>query len=173
MYKKITPIRLNVTFNPDRKGNKYTLDGDKWLNRGQLAETLRIFEETGRINLYNNINYCLGSDLEEYQESIKSRHATLTTVNLGNTLEEVLLNFATTCPSKQFSYNVIDFRTNQMTTYIMALYEFIEMCLTVCKFEESGKVVRFPHSDKKVVEWLENNLDNDLKPVSCFELCEG
>ena len=173
MYKKTTPIRLNVIFNPNRKGNKYTLDGENWLNRGQLAETLHIFEETGRIKLYDNINYLLGSDFEEHKENIKSRHATLTSVNLGDTLEEVLLNFAMTCPSEQFSYNVIDFRTNQMTTYIMALYEFIEMCLAVCKFEESGKVVRFPHSDRKVVEWLENNLNDNPKTHRCFELCEG
>ena len=174
MYKTTKKLPLNVLYNPERKSTKYSLDGEKWYNLGQINEILYIYRETGKLLKADNKSFSKGSDFEEEKASIKAFHFSLCSPdpeNMGTSKEEILLNFARLTPSESFIYTVLDLENNTQTAYIMALYEFLEMCKKFCAYHESDKKIRATQTEEPLIKWLEEQCGKIETRASYFELC--
>ena len=155
MKKEIQKNKLQVYFVPEHKGAPYTLDNKRYMNAGQYKQMARIYALFNRIEYPDKVPYNMGSDIPELFESVKSHKATLTSVKLGTTKNEILEGFFKTVASKQFSWvRIID---DEIITYIMTATEFREFCELFGEFEQGRNRVYF-REKKAMITWLEGNL---------------
>ena len=153
MYKEIHTIRFNYQ-KTDHHGAPYTIDGEHFLNYGQLVQIARISVKTGQMTKPDNIRYDLDSDLSEYGESIKSAKATLVNMYLGDDLESVLNTYKSTTHSQMHSW--CDLKDNELTAYVMDIDEFIEFTRLFGRYDHNRKVVRYKTHSSLMVKWFES-----------------
>ena len=138
----------------EHRGAPYTIDGNHFLNYGQLVQIARISVKTGQMTKPDNIRYDLDSDLTEYGESIKSAKATLVNMYLGDSLESVLNAYRATTHSQIHSW--CNLQGNELTAYIMDTDEFIEFTRLFGRYDHSRKVVRYKTHSSLMVQWFES-----------------
>jgi hypothetical protein len=99
------------------------------------------------------VPYNLGSDIPQLHESVKSGKATLTSVVLGESVDEIITNYVATTASSLHSYvMLID---DELITYIMDIDEFVEFTREFGSYEASRKVIRYKADSGKMIKWFE------------------
>lgn len=153
MNKRRQECALRLIYKPERPGAKYSLDGKKFLNAGELAEVLDRY--TLGLSLKNDCNTSFdeGSDIPEYEASVKSSKFTLTTKNLGNNFEDILRGYFSAVPSRSWHY--VSFTDNIITVYEMDRAEFEEFLRAWAGYEKSRHIVRLKTESRKMIAWLE------------------
>lgn len=145
----------SVTFNPERKGAKYTFDGVHYFNNGNYLEGTCSECYTG-VWCYDtkSVAYDKGSDIEQIHASVKSSKASLTDLIKGDSVTEVLDVYFERCPSKLWIWAVkVD---EEFWFYEMNASEFRTFTLEWAGLEH-GKV-RYKTSSGKMIKWLEERL---------------
>lgn len=156
MLKTVVKNTVKYEFVPSHKGAPYTFDGEHFMNAGQLKQILRVFSLYGRLERPDKVPYNLGSDIPELHESVKSSKATLTTVVLGESFDEVLDKYIKTTASTSHSYVVLD--NDMIITYIMNMSEFVEFTKCFASYAKDRKVIRYKADSKLMLEWLESRV---------------
>ena len=77
----------------DRKGAKYTLDGEHFMNHGEYAECLAKFVLGYKAEKDANTRFDKGEDIPELNASVKSWNCGLTDMKLADNKEEFLHKF--------------------------------------------------------------------------------
>lgn len=153
MVKNVYSITIPYRYDENRRGNKYTLDGKHYDNNGDFLEKVYKhclgFEPTKD----KNTRFDNGNDIEQLQCSVKSSHCTLTTVQLGNSLDEILTNYYKLTPCEMVSWVMAI--ENSLIVYEMSLDEFMEYARTFAFYDKARKVVRFRPTNSKMLQWLE------------------
>jgi hypothetical protein len=135
-------------YEPTKAGAKYSIDGIRYCNLGQLLES--IAKAHRGLEYLNNptTKWNEGSDIESEKASVKSGKASLATI-YGESIEAILDTFCQGVASEKFIYMVmID---NQVSEYEMNLAEFREFV------ERFGRLVRESGSTKTKIQLLQTS----------------
>lgn len=152
MKKISTLTAIEYTFDPTRKGSKYTLDGIHYMNGGEFAEVATKAALGYEPHKDPNTAYSEGSDIPEINASVKSSKATLVNMKLADTFEESVEAYFQTTHSTCFIYTVLmDDMTN---IYMMNKEEFREFIYKFASLNERG-FIRFKATSGKTIQWLE------------------
>ena len=157
MKKESYRINLAFTFNNERKGAKYSLNGVKWMNGGEFAEVVTKSVLGYEARKDASTPYDKGSDIEELSASVKSSRFTLTTVKLGDTFNEVVESYFKTVHSTLWIYTVIIEDT--ATLYYMDAEEFKSFLATFATFTTDRKVIRGKETSPTMIKWLEERVE--------------
>ena len=153
MKKIEAEIKINYTFDNNRKGAKYTLNGLNWMNHGEFAEVVTKnilgFESVKDANTA----FDKGSDIPEIKASVKSSKASLTSMKLADTFEESMNEYFKRTHSEIFIYTVII--DENATLYMMNEKEFRLFMMNFSSLNER-KVIRFKATSGKMVKFLES-----------------
>ena len=149
MKKIEAEIRINYTFDNNRKGAKYTLNGLNWMNHGEFAEVVTKnilgFESVKDANTA----FDKGSDIPEIKASVKSSKASLTSMKLADTFEGSMNEYFKRTHSEIFIYTVII--DENATLYMMNEKEFRLFMMNFSSLNER-KVIRFKATSGKMVK---------------------
>lgn len=157
MKKEVFPIPMAFSYNPERKGAHYTLDGTHWMNAGQFKQIVRVAGLFGRIEKPDHVPYDVDSDIPELHESIKSSKATLVNMVLGEDMAETLnFYFAHTVSTVHSWVTIVD---DDVVTYIMDNIEFRTFTERFASYNKSRKVVRYGKESALMIKWLEDRLE--------------
>ena len=153
MKKIEAEIRINYTFDNNRKGAKYTLNGLNWMNHGEFAEVV-----TKNILCFESVKdantaFDKDSDIPEIKASVKSSKASLTSMKLADTFEGSMNEYFKRTHSEIFIYTVII--DENATLYIMNEKEFKLFMMNFSSLNER-KVIRFKATSGKMVKFLES-----------------
>lgn len=129
----------------------------QYKNQGSHKEQCVAYTLTGEIRKHDRIQFDQGSDIPEYNASVKSSHFTLASgkINMGNTLEEKIADYFNRTVSTLFIYV-----TNEFDAYMMNATEFKQFLLAFGKLERDSKKhggylkVRVPRENKQMLQWL-------------------
>ena len=149
-------INFKFQFDPTRKGAKYTLDGEHWLNNGEFAEVADKAVKGYDLNKDANTAYDMGSDIEETCTSVKSGKATLTSKVLGQNKEEVIETYFANVHSTNWDWVIVV--DDMVIIYNMNAEEFREFLTEWATYDDNRKVVRFKTTSSKMVRWLEDRM---------------
>ena len=156
MRKAIFNINLNYTYDANRKGAKYTLDNEHYMNSGEFAE-VALKNAFGYEAVKDaNTAFDEGSDIEQLQMSVKSSKATLTSVILGKDLKSSLDTYFARTASNQWAWVILI--ENTLTVYIMNESEFKEFTLNWAYYQTDRMTVRYKSTSGKMIKWLEEHL---------------
>ena len=149
---KKTTVNLEYTYDPAHAGAPFTLDGIKYMNRGDLKECL--YKATLGLAPVKDGNgrFDTCDDVPETGESVKSAKATLTSVKLGTTYEEIKANYFERAYSKKWVWVVL--HDEELITYHMNKEEFSDFMDNFASLQ-SG-VIRFRTDSTKMIQWFEN-----------------
>lgn len=156
MIKTTHPITISYTYDPNRKGAHYTINGTKYMNHGQLVQIALVASLYGRIDRPDRIAYNVDSDIPELHESVKSSKATLVNTFLGNDFETVLNVFFENVASNQFSWCVL--LDDEIVRYVMNKNEFRKFTEKFASFDNSRKVIRYRTTSTEMIRYLESGL---------------
>lgn len=157
MRKETYEINLNYTFDATRKGAKYTLDGEKYMNHGEFAECLAKSVLGFEAVKDANTRFDKGEDIPELNASVKSWNCGLTDMKLGDTKEEFLSKFwEMTNPTVQYIW-VFD-HDEMVDLYYMNLEEFKIFTEKFGSWDKHCKKIRFKTCMTKICAWFEENL---------------
>ena len=154
--KAVNAIPFSYKYDASKPYTKYTVDGSKWLNKGEFNEAVRkaiCGEGTDK----DRTAYNESTDIKRTRESVKSGKATLTNIYLGDTLEEVLLNFSISSKAEWYSWNYI--LDDKQYTYIMDLADFIYFSLRFARYDKERKVVRYKDTSTEMIKYLESHAE--------------
>lgn len=155
MNRKIFEIKTAYTYNPEHKGAPYTMNGKNWFNGGELVEILVKVAYGANAKKDPNTKWCDGSDMPEYNASVKSGKATLTTDNIGKTFDEILANYFARVPSTMWIYGcVID---DKLVTYEMNRDEFEQFTRTFASLNERTQI-RYKATSSKMIRWFDERV---------------
>lgn len=124
-------------------------------NNGSHAQQALDFTLTGLIRPHDHCKWNEGSDIPEYNMSVKADRFTLASDLIGETMEDKISDYFERTASTVFAYVA-----TTGIAYIMNAFEFRHFLLAFCKLERDsskngGRMkVRFPHETEKVREWL-------------------
>jgi hypothetical protein len=158
MYKVYYENSMPYSYEPNRMGAKYLIDG-AYKNHGEFLESAVKFHRglDYRVNPLTKWNE--GSDIEETHESIKSSRSTLACI-YGETIDEILEVYFENVASFEFTY-VIDI-DNMIYEYHMNKSEFCAFCQQFARLTDSskgyGKKVYLMRTSMKTIEWLEKKM---------------
>lgn len=157
MKKTIFIINFSYHFEADRKGAKYSLDGEHWFNGGNFAE-LCVRNGFGFGLHYDTdcIPFDAGSDIEELHMSVKSSKATLTSECLGHDLETSLNTYFDRVASTSWCWAVVI--ENTVQCYIMNANEFREFTENWGSYNKDRGNIRYKATSGKMITWLEERL---------------
>ena len=155
MQKKVIKITLDYQYHSEKPGTKYTIDGERFYNRGQFVQILKVYELYGRIEKADKVPFDKGSDIPELNESVKSHKATLTSMNLGADFDTIFEEFFKRVASSQFSW--LDIVDDELISYTMNTDEFKEFTRLFGEFEKGRKVIRY-RQKKAMIKWLEDSI---------------
>lgn len=147
-------INVKFTFDPARKGAKYTLDGQHWLNGGEFAEVVAKAAHGLEAGKDANTRFDEGSDVPEYNASVKSSKASLTNMKLADTFDDSVRAYFEQVHSTEFWYVTI---TDELATiYKMNANKFERFLRKFSKLNERG-VIRIAATSSKMLAWLDAN----------------
>lgn len=154
MKKTTYPMTISYKFNAEHKGAPYTFDGTHYMNAGEFKESIRKAVAGLECKKDANTPFDKGSDIEEYNTSVKSSGATISPVK-GDTVEEIMEEYFERVHSTNWDYvTLVD---EEVIVYNMNASEFKEFV------EEFGrvntrKVVRLKKESSKMIKWFEERL---------------
>lgn len=152
MKKISTLTTIKYTFDPTRKGAKYTLDGTHYMNGGEFAEVATKAALGYEAHKDANTAYNEGSDIPEINASVKSSKATLVNMKLADNFDESVEVYFQNTHSTCFIYTVLmDDTTN---IYMMNETEFKAFIYEFAGLNERG-FIRFKATSGKTIQWLE------------------
>lgn len=151
-------INILTTYDPTRAGAHWSINGGQsWLNNGQFTEA--VYKACMGLSAVHDANgrFDLGDDVPETGESVKSPNCTLTSVNLGESYEEIKTNYFQRVHSTAWAWVVID--GNKLTAYRMNKAEFAEfMDKWHSAIDKSRKTLRFKKDSEAMRKWLDRRL---------------
>ena len=153
--KMTAKINVNFTFDPARSGAKYTLDGGRhWMNGGEFAEVVAKAAHGLEAGKDANTRFDEGSDVPEYNASVKSSKASLTNMKLADTFDDSVRAYFEQVHSSEFWYVTI---TDELATiYKMNATKFERFLRKFSKLNERG-VIRIAATSSKMLAWLDAN----------------
>lgn len=157
MKKQIFPITFKYNFDPARRGAKYTLDGEHWLNAGEFVE-IAVKSGLGlELRKDANTSFDEGDDIPELKASVKSPKFTLTTVNLGDSKDEIIRNYFERTASETVVWGFI--AGEEVVTYWMSMAEFAEYLENWGYFDKHTRYVRGKALSGKMLNWLDERAE--------------
>lgn len=156
MTRNAFAINFKFQFDPTRKGAKYSLDGEHWLNNGEFAEVADKAVKGYDLNKDANTAYDMGSDIEQTSTSVKSGKATLTSKVLGESKEEVIKTYFSNVHSTNWDWVIL--LDESVIIYNMNAEEFKEFIEEWASYDAIRKVIRFKTTSSKMVRWLEDRV---------------
>lgn len=156
MTKTIATMPINYTYNAERKGAHYLVDGrTNYVNGGEFAEivckAIRGFEAVKDANT----KFDKGSDIEETKTSIKSHGCGLTDKKLADNREDFLAEYFRRTHSTNVDY--VDIQNDEVTIYNMDMNEFREFTNEFAKWDKHCEKVRIKTTNKMRV-WLDERV---------------
>ncbi len=145
-------VTINYKMDTARHGAPYTMDNIHYFNHGELTEFIvkaclgydAIKESNGR---YDEID-----DIADIHASVKSNRATLTSVQLGTSFDEIVNAYFKTAPTKTWIYAILD--DDVCTMYIMNQSEFKAFLYRFGYYCKYRNVVRLKTDSKKMRLYL-------------------
>lgn len=130
-------------------------------NFGQHAEQVLTYTLTGEIRKADKVPFYMGSDIPEYEMSVKSSKFSLMSGNacICQDFDGMVEEFFSRAKSKQFAYI-----TQDMVAYVMNVEQFRQFVYEFCGLEkESSKnggryKVKMRAESKKTLAWLVKNI---------------
>ena len=156
MTRNTFAINFKFQFDPTRKGAKYSLDGEHWLNNGEFAEVADKAVKGYDLNKDANTAYDMGSDIEQTNTSVKSGKATLTSKVLGENKEEAVKTYFANVHSTNWDWVIL--LDESVIIYNMNAEEFKEFIEEWASYDAIRKVIRFKTTSSKMVRWLEDRV---------------
>lgn len=155
MQKVIYKISVPYMYDKAHKGAPYYVPAlGKWSNLGEFTEMQLAYALTGEVRGKGNTAYDAGSDVPEFNLSVKCGRASLANNLEGNTKEERLDTFFRNVASTAFAYCVLV--DDELVTYIMDKAEFREFCEAWSYVE--GTKLRL-YKSMKVHQWCEDRVE--------------
>jgi len=155
--KKITYIStLEFTYTP-HSGAHYLVNGHNQ-NHGQISESivkhrLGLYTETNPSTSYDN-----GSDIEEYNASVKSENASLAK-DLHGTTNEQIKTFFKNVHSSVFVFVDFDDKTAETSEWWMDKREFGKFVRLFTRLDYDSKThepkIRFKSASRNMISWLD------------------
>lgn len=153
MKKISTLTTIEYTFDPNRKGAKYTLDGTHYMNGGEFKEIVAK-DVTGYAGGKDaNTRYDMGSDIPELNASVKSSKATLVNMKLGDDFDSSINTYFANVHSNLFIW--VSVNEEIATLYMMNAEEFKAFLYKFSGLNERG-FVRFKAESGKMIAYLES-----------------
>lgn len=130
-------------------------------NFGQHAEQVLAYTLTGEIRKADKVPFYMGSDIPEYEMSVKSSKFSLMNGNAceSQTFEGICEEFFAKVVSKKFAYV-----TQDMVAYVMNIEQFRQFVYLFCGLERESQKnggrykVKMRAESKKTLAWLEKNI---------------
>lgn len=127
-------------------------------NRGIYCEQALAFTLTGEIRKHDHVPFHMGSDIPEFNMSVKSSGFTLASgkINMGETMDEKLADFFGRVHSDKFAYVTVS-----MVAYIMDRNEFEQFLRTFAYMDRDSQKnggllkVKCRKESKKMLNWFE------------------
>ncbi len=154
MKKTVYEMNVNYQFVADHKGAPYTFDGEHFMNAGEFKEAIRKAVAGLECKKDANTPFDEGSDIEEYNTSVKSSGATVSPVK-GDTLDEIMTEYFNRVHSTNWDYvTMVD---EEVIVYNMNADEFKQFVKTFGRVNER-KVVRLVKESGKMIKWFEERI---------------
>ena len=154
MKKTTYTLNVNYQFNAEHKGAPYTFDGEHYMNAGEFKEAIRKAVAGLECKKDANTPFDKGSDIEEYNTSVKSSGATISPVK-GDTLEGIMTEYFERVHSDNWDYvTLVD---EEVIVYNMNAEEFEEFVREFGRVN-SRKVVRLIKESGRMIRWLEERI---------------
>lgn len=157
MKKVIIKNELNFIYDNSRRGAKYSLTGKNWMNRGEYLEAATKFAFGYTPEKDANTAFDKGYDIPELQASVKSNGCSLTSMRLGDTMDEFIEKFFQQS-SENTKYIWTSEENDMMYIYIMNNKEFKIFVENFGSWEKSRKTIRIKRSEKRIRKYLEDCL---------------
>lgn len=157
MIKKTYPITLSYQFDANRKYNKYTTNGKKWMNHGDFCEILAKHCLGYKAEKDPNTRFDKGADISELNASVKSYNCGLTDMKLGDDPEIWWNRFWAMVDKNQIVIWVCE-HDGEVDLWFMTHEEFKEFCIEFAKWDDHSKKYRFKTCSNKTNAWLEARL---------------
>lgn len=155
MKKAIYSIGVPYLYDKAHKSAPYYIPAlDKWSNLGEFAELQLVHALTGEIRGRDNVAYNEGSDVPEFNLSVKCGRASLANNLDGETKEERLDTFFRNVASTAFAYCVLV--DDELVTYTMDKSEFHEFCGEWAY--ATGKKLRL-YKNTRMHAWCEDRVE--------------
>lgn len=158
MRKETYEINLSYTFDANRRGSKYTLDGERWMNHGDfcecLAKSVLGFEPKKDANTRND----KGHDIEELNASVKSWNCGLSDrKDLGKDRETYVKTFfSTELPNTTYIWV---FESGEYVDLWYLNEEEFRLFVDECAmWDNHCEKIRFKLCNNKINVWLESKL---------------
>ena len=152
--KHIAIVPIGYVYDPAHKGAPYKV-GDKYMNAGELKECIAKAVHKLLARKDGNVAFDAGSDVPEYNASVKSSRATLTCKELaGRTMAEKLDDYFARVASTEFWW--VELQDELCIIYKMnaaKFRKFTERFATI----NSRNVIRFTRTSSKMLAWLDAN----------------
>lgn len=154
MKKSVYEINFNYQFVAEHKGAPYTFDGIHFMNNGEFLEAGRKSVIGLTCEKDANTPFDKGSDIEEFNTSVKSSGATISPVK-GNTVEEVMTEYFERVHSDNWDY--VTRVDETLIVYNMNAEEFAEFVSVFGRINDR-KVVRLIKESSKMIKWFEERV---------------
>lgn len=126
-------------------------------NHGQHCEQMLAYTLTGELRKGDHVAFDKGSDIPEYDMSVKSSRATIVSARLmrSTTRESQIAEYFERVHSTRFAYVA-----NNNIAYVMNAHEFEAFLREFVRFEREssengrGMKLRLPAENKKILAWL-------------------
>jgi len=147
-------INLSYAYDAARKGAKYTFDGKCWMNGGEFMEAVAKALHGLDPRKDANTRFDEGSDVPEYNASVKSSKASLTSMKLADDFDGSVRAYFEQVASSEFWYVTI--ADELVTIYKMNATKFERFLRKFSKLNERG-VIRIAATSSKMLAWLDAN----------------
>ena len=157
MIKKTYPITLSYQFDASRKYNKYSTEGEKWMNHGDFCEILAKHCLGFEPKKDANTRFDKGADIPELNASVKSYNGGLADMKLSDDPEIWLNRFWAMSDETQIVIWVFE-HGEEVDLWFMSHEEFKEFVKIATKWDNHDKKYRFKTCSNKTNAWLEARL---------------
>lgn len=156
MTKTIATMPINYTYNAERKGAHYLIEGEeKYKNGGEFAECVCKAIRGFKAEKDANTKFDKGSDIEETKTSIKSNGCGLTDEKLADNREDFLAEYFRRTHSTNVDYVIII--DEEVAIYNMNMDEFKEFTSEFARWDKHSTKVRIKTSTK-MIKWFEERV---------------
>lgn len=156
-----TSALIKYSYDPSHRGACYNVNG-KFMNNGEFMEIAVKSVYGMKAEKDADSRFDVTSDMPAYDASIKSSKATLTTVALGNTYDEIVDNYFRQTASKLFIYAyAIDdtlYSVEMNATEFADFLKNFSYIQTASSKSGSAKVVRLRATTNKMIAWFESHI---------------
>ena len=154
MKKTVYEINVSYQMIVEHKGAPYTFDGVHFMNAGEFKEAIRKAVVGLECKKDANTRFDKGSDIEEYNTSVKSSGATISPIK-GDTVEEIMREYFDRVPSSNWDYvTIVD---DEVIVYNMNAREFGEFVREFGRVN-GRKVVRLIKESGRMIRWFEERI---------------